>query len=214
MAIRVGGCAFALIMGAALSGWSWSVPAQAAEGAVAGTVLAERAVCFLLDGAQKRALKPGDPVAVGDTVSVPLGAKIKLQMIDGSVIAAGSGSTLTIQGYDVDKTSGQRDAVMALAGGLLRSVVAKATQPSTFEVTTATGVAAVRSTDWFVEATPTNTRVGVLKGVVILTSGATKRAMRIPARWGSHVLAGKDPVPARKWTAAEFADVIRRTDLN
>jgi hypothetical protein len=69
----------------------------------------------------------------------------------------------------------------------------------------------VRSTDWFIEATPGATQVGVLTGSVSLTSTATKRAVTIPARWGARLEAGRDPVPARVWTAAEFAAVITRT---
>ena len=82
-----------------------------------------------------------------------------------------------------------------------------------FEVDTATGVAAVRSTDWFIEARLESTQVGVLDGRVSLKSVATGRSIVIPARWGARVEAGRDPVPARVWTAAEFADFIGRTNL-
>ena len=78
---------------------------------------------------------------------------------------------------------------------------------------TATGVAAVRSTDWFIEARPGSTQVGVLDGRVSLKSVATGREIVIPARWGARVEAGRDPVPARVWTEAEFADFIDLTNL-
>lgn len=187
--------------------------AQAAD-VEAGSVLTLRGTCLLDSHGHKVALQPGDPVHVGDTVDVASGAKIKLRMADGSIVAAGSGSVLTIERYAAGSADTRRDVVMSLASGLLRAVVAQATQPSTFEVTTATGVAAVRSTDWFIEAKPGKTRVGVLKGVVILTSLATRHDMKIPARWGSRVEAGHDPVPARIWTKAEFDDVIARTALD
>ena len=82
-----------------------------------------------------------------------------------------------------------------------------------FEVDTATGVAAVRSTDWFIDARPGSTQVGVLEGRVSLRSVATGREIVIPARWGARVEAGRDPVPARVWTDAEFDDFIGRTNL-
>jgi hypothetical protein len=87
-------------------------------------------------------------------------------------------------------------------------------QPSHFEIRTATGVAAVRSTDWFIEAEPGATQIGVLAGKVSLTSTATQREIEIPARWGARVEAGRDPVPTRVWSAAEFADVIARTNVD
>ncbi len=188
--------------------------AAVAEDGEAGSVLALRGTCLLDDHGQKTPLKPDDVVHVGDTIEVASGAKIKLRMVDGSVVAAGSGSVLTIARYAAEQAGSKRDVVMSLASGLLRAVVAKATQPSTFEITTATGVAAVRSTDWFIEAKPGKTRVGVLKGTVILTSLATHHDMKIPARWGSRVEAGHDPIPARIWTKAEFDDVIARTALD
>jgi hypothetical protein len=83
-----------------------------------------------------------------------------------------------------------------------------------FEVDTATGVAAVRSTDWFIEAQPGSTQVGVLAGRVSLKSTATGHEIVIPGNWGTRVEAGRDPAPARVWTEAEFADFIRRTNLN
>jgi hypothetical protein len=82
-----------------------------------------------------------------------------------------------------------------------------------FEVDTATGVAAVRSTDWFIDAQPGSTQVGVLEGRVSLKSVATGKEIVIPARWGARVEAGRDPVPARVWTAAEFDNFISRTNM-
>jgi hypothetical protein len=35
----------------------------------------------------------------------------------------------------------------------------------------------------------------------------------IPPRWGARLQRGLDPVPPRVWSAAEFADVIGRTDV-
>ena len=74
-------------------------------------------------------------------------------------------------------------------------------------------MAAVRSTDWFIEARPGSTQVGVLDGRVSLRSVATGQEILIPAGWGARVEAGRDPVPARVWTEAEFDDFIRRTNL-
>jgi FecR protein len=79
-----------------------------------------------------------------------------------------------------------------------------------FEVDTATGVAAVRSTDWLIEAQPGSTQVGVLEGRVSLKSVATGKEIVIPAHWGARVEAGRDPVPARVWTGAEFDNFIRQ----
>jgi hypothetical protein len=179
----------------------------------AGAVLALFGQCFVETGGRRNPLKLGDAVHVGDTLEVMAGAKLKLRMSDGSVIAVASGTRVTITEYRVGADTEGREATLSLGEGLLRAVVSTLQGPPHFEVDTATGVAAVRSTDWFIEARSGSTRVGVLDGRVSLKSVATGQEIVIPARWGARVEAGRDPVPARVWTEAEFADFIDRTNL-
>jgi hypothetical protein len=179
----------------------------------AGEVLALVGRCFVETAGRRNALRPGEAVHVGDTLDVTVGGKLKLRMNDGSVIAVASGSHLTIADYRLSNGGEGRHATLSLGEGLLRAVVSVLSGLSHFEVDTATGVAAVRSTDWFIEARPGSTQVGVLDGRVSLKSVATGREIVIPARWGARVEAGRDPVPARVWTEAEFADFIGRTNL-
>jgi hypothetical protein len=189
-------------------------PAGRAAGADAGTVLTFKGDCAVESGGQRSVLKLGDTVHVGDTIDVPDGAKLKLRMVDGSVLSVASGTKMTVAAFSSEGSGGKRDADLSLASGLLRAVVAPAAQGSRFEVDTATGVAAVRSTDWFVEAGAGTMRVGVLKGVVNLESRATRHGVDIPARWGSRLEAGKDPVPPRIWEESEFDRVIAATALD
>jgi hypothetical protein len=179
----------------------------------AGEVLALFGQCFVETAGRRNVLRTGDAVHVGDTLDVSAGAKLKLRMKDGSVLALASGSRLTIADYRIGNGGERRNATLSLGRGLLRAVVSLFKGVPHFEVDTATGVAAVRSTDWFIEARPESTQVGVLDGRVSLKSVATGRAIVIPARWGARVEAGRDPVPARVWTEAEFADFIGRTNL-
>jgi hypothetical protein len=179
----------------------------------AGEVLALLGQCFVETGGRRMPLRLSDPVHIGDMIEVAASAKLKLRMNDGSVIAVASGSQLTISDYRVDSGGASRDATLSLGEGLLRAVVPALQGAPHFEVDTATGVAAVRSTDWFIEARRDSTQVGVLEGRVSLKSVATGREIVIPARWGARVEAGRDPVPARVWTGAEFDDFIRRTNL-
>jgi hypothetical protein len=180
----------------------------------AGTVVAINGQCFAEADGQRRVLRVGDAIYVGETVDVPAGAKLQLRMADGSVISLASGSRMTIHTLQIDTGGQQRDARLTLANGLLRAVVSPVSQPSIFEVDCAAGKAEVRSTDWFIEAQPAWARVGVLAGSVVLTSLATGRSVTIPARWGARLEAGRDPVAARLWTPKEFADVTARTDVH
>jgi hypothetical protein len=185
----------------------------ASQGAPAGQVLALLGQCFFETGGRRTLLKLGDAVHVGDTIEVEAGAKLKLRMSDGSVVAVSALSRLRIADYRVAAGGERRDATLSLGEGLLRAVVPALKGSPHFEVETATGVAAVRSTDWFIEARPGSTQVGVLEGRVSLRSVATGQEILIPTGWGARVEAGRDPVPPRVWTAAEFDDSIRRTNL-
>jgi hypothetical protein len=186
----------------------------AAAGPQAGAVLAMFGPCFGETDGKKTALSLGDAVYITETLNVAAGAKLRLRMNDGSIISIASGTRLTITNYQVGAGGEGRNAVLSLGEGLLRAVVAPVSGSPHFEVDTATGAAAVRSTDWFIEAQPGTTRVGVLEGGVSLKSTATGREIVIPGHWGARVEAGRDPVPARVWSEAEFADFIGRTNLN
>jgi hypothetical protein len=173
----------------------------------AGTAVAVSGSCT----ARGRALKPGDAVQAGDMVDVPAGGKLKLRMADGSVISVAPGSSMTVESYHVGGAG--RHVKLSLTQGLLRAVVAPVGGPSTFEVSTAVGAAAVRSgsADWFINAQPGSAQVGVLDGDVDLTSAATGRLVSIVSHWGTRLEAGRDPVPPRNWTEAEFDAVTDST---
>ncbi len=187
--------------------------AGVALAAPAGTVVGLLGACFVESGGARSALQLGQSIQVGDTVDVPASGKLKLRMGDGSVMSLASGTRMAIAGYAVDSAGQRQTARLSLAQGLLRAVVAPVERPANFEVDTAVGTAAVRSTDWFVEGSASSMQVGVLSGSVDMTSAATKRRETIPARWGARLEAGRDPVPARVWSKAEFDAVIARTEL-
>ena len=183
--------------------------ADAAPAAMpAGTVVAVSGSCT----ARGHALKPGDAVQVSDTINVPAGGKLKLRMADGSVISVAPGSSMTVESYTFGGGAG-RDVKLSLTQGLLRAVVAPVGGPSTFEVSTAVGAASVRSAsvEWFFKAEPGSAQVGVLDGHVDLTSAATGHSVSIPGHWGTRLETGRDPVPPRNWTEAEFEAVTDST---
>jgi hypothetical protein len=181
--------------------------------APAGTVVGLSGQCMVDSGGARSALRLGQAVQVSDTVEIPAGGKLKLRMADGSVVSVAEGSRVTIGAYAVNAAGQRENAHLSLGQGLLRAVVAPVERPASFEVETAVGTAAVRSTDWFVEAQGGGMQVGVLTGSVDMVSRATRRGVVIPARWGGRLEAGRDPVPPRVWSQAEFDAVIARTNV-
>ena len=178
-----------------------------------GNVVGVQGQCTVQRQGRAVSLKLGETMLASDTITVPAGCKLKLRMSDGSVISLGSGTQVTLAAYQIDAAGQRQNVQLSLAQGLMRAVVSPVDHPATFEVSTAVGTAAVRSTDWFIEATPGAAQVGVLSGSVTLTSNATQRSVTIPARWGARLEAGRDPVEARVWSPQEFQAVISRTDV-
>jgi hypothetical protein len=183
--------------------WASATPATPA-----GTVVVVSGSCT----DHGRVLKSGDAVQISDTVEVPAGGNLKLQMADGSMISVAPGSSMTVANYNFSGSG--RDVRLSLTQGLLRAQVSLVTGSSTFEVSTAVGIASVGSdsADWFIKAQAGSAQVGVLTGTVDLTSAVTGQSVTIPARWGTRLETGLDPVLPRVWTQKEFSGVIHLTE--
>jgi hypothetical protein len=186
----------------------------AAWAAPAGSVVGLSGNCTIESGGSRAPAKLGQQVQVGDAVDVPANGKLKLRMIDGSIVSIASGSHMTVASYDVDAAGHRQDAKLTLEQGLLRAVVTPVQQqPAGFEVGTAAGSAGVRSTDWFIETAPGWVQVAVLTGSVSLSSATTGAATIVPARSGAKLETDHEPAVLRQWTTAEFQRLISRTEL-
>jgi hypothetical protein len=183
--------------------WAYTAAAMPA-----GTVIGVSGSCT----DHGRVLNRGDPVQIGDTLNVPAGANLKLQMADGSVISVAPDSSMTVASYSIDGSG--RNVRLWLAGGVLRAQVTSVTGPSTFEVSTAVGTASVgsASADWFIRAQVGSAQVGVLAGTVDLASSVAGKSVSIPAHWGTRLEAGGAPVLPRVWPQVDFNALSRLTE--
>jgi len=178
----------------------------------AGTVVGITGECFVESSGQRSALALGAAVAIGDIVDVSSAGKLKLRMSDGSILSLAPGTRVTVTTYQTDASGQRLNAELSLAQGLLRAVVAPVSRPAVFEVTTATGTAAVRSTDWLIEAKPDGTEVVVISGSVNLSSLATGVQVLIPANHSASVGLGLDPTPPRPLESAQISDLVARAE--
>ena len=181
--------------------------------ATAGSVVGISGACFIESEGKRLPLKLGADIHVADTLDVPAGGKLKLRMADGSILSVAAGTQLTVAAYNIDADGKRHDATLSLGQGLLHAVVSPGSPPAPFEVDTAVGAAGVRSTDWFIEAQPGETVVGVMAGSVALTGKATGATVVIPARSGARVSTGQDPTPPIPWKQAQFNALLARTEL-
>jgi len=181
--------------------------------ASAGSVIGLSGTCTVERGGQRFGLAIGTPVEVGDTLQVPPDGKLKLRMADGSILSLAAGSVMRIDSYAVDPGGQREGAGMSMGQGLIHAITAPVSRPASFEINTAVGTAAVRSTDWFIESGPAGSTVAVQSGGVLLASRATGHGVLVPQGSGSTVAPGRDPAPPRPWSAAEFAALLARTEL-
>jgi len=186
----------------------WAPPAIAAA---CGEVLAMSGTATIETGGQQRPAAVGEPVQVGDTITVPQNAKVRLHMDDGSIVTVAAGTQMTIGKYDVDATGTRQEAELTMPAGLMRAVVSAGGGTPNFEVKTATGVAAVRGTEWYVDAQGDTTQVYVVTGDVSLADAAGRNAVTIPKMSASSVVAHKTPTPIRPVSQLELNGLAERT---
>lgn len=188
-------------------------PATAAD-AVIGSVLAVRGAVFTDTAGTLQPLAADAPVRQGDAI-VSRNGKARIVLDDGTVVSVGENTRVQIAEYERPST-GIR-ARLALVSGALRLLVAKITPDGNFEVETETAIAAVRGTEWIIEATSEQTSVALLSGKVAVSGRGSEGRMTVllasPGQ-GTDVRRGAPPTPPIAWGTRRFADVLARATFN
>ena len=146
----------------ALAAWLMLNPWMTASAAdvVVGSVLAVRGAVFSDTAAGQQPLVVNAAVHRGDTI-VTVAGKAKIALNDGSIISIGENSRVAACRLRRQGLEQRRSRVTLLTGVLRAARRHRTTSPGTFEVETETAIAAVRGTDWVIEATPERTSVAV-----------------------------------------------------
>ena len=110
-------------------------------------------------------LAEGTDLMAGDEIWTGPDARLKLQFRDGSTMTMGENSKLKIDKAAFD-SSGKRDVATSLLDGIVRCVVAKASEGSSFQVSSSLVTSAARGTEWIVSIKDHTTALVVLHGVV------------------------------------------------
>ena len=200
----------ALVVGMLVT-WAGTV---AAADALVGSVLAARGAVFLETAAGQQPLTRNAPIHLGDTI-VSAEGKAKIALDDGTIVSVGENSRVRVAEFD--RSAGDFKTRASLISGVLRLLVAKVTPAGKFEIETETAIAAVRGTDWVVEATPERTSVAIVSGVVAVSSRAEQAPATVvldAAGQGTDVRRGSAPTPVAQWGAQRFADTVARATFD
>ena len=189
-------------------------PTIAAE-AVIGSVLAVRGAVFTDTGGTLQPLAADAPVRQGDAI-VSRNGKARIGLDDGTVVSVGENTRVRIGEYERARTGVK--ARLALVSGALRLLVAKVAPDGNFEVETETAIAAVRGTEWIIEATAEQTSVALLSGKVAVSGrggeGGRMTVLLASPGQGTDVRRGAPPTPPIAWGIRRFADVLARATFN
>jgi len=128
-------------------------------------------VTGILPGVTRNGARIGlkDMIQNTDNFSTDSSGRIGIELQDGSILSAGSGTRFRIVKHDPQTG----ETLVNLNAGSLRSRVVKLRHSGRFEIATTQGTISAMGTDFFVDVTPENTEVLVYSGVVIVTSAST-----------------------------------------
>lgn len=150
--------------------------ASAAKTRAAGTDIGEiaklRGTARLLRGNTSQFAKQGMSLDIGDILLTGPDARLRVRLLDGSMLTLGENSRLVIDQASFDPASGDREVGVSLFDGILRSSVAKVKGRSVFEVKSNLVASAARSTEWVLELKGPAASLMVIEGTVAATATA------------------------------------------
>ena len=198
-----------------LTAASWLAAPALAEPAPAtvGKVVDQRGAVTVIRQDRAVALVIGAPVFRRDQIHTGADSRVKLELIDGTVLAIGSGSQLTVAEYVTDGDQGRLQGAISLLLGILRATVATGLSPGAFDVESRAAVASVRSTDFIMEATNGHCAVLVIEGEVAVspTSAGTGEGVTLDAGQGTDVETDSPPTEPKIWGQSRVDAFLART---
>lgn len=125
--------------------------ANAAEPAVAGTVLQIRGAAFASHRESSDNLTKGMAVSIGDHIVTGHNTRIALKMTDGAVLTLGADTELSINDYRYSPQAQQGSASLELFKGAFRAVTGAIgkLKERDFRVKTTAGTIGIRGTDFW-----------------------------------------------------------------
>jgi ferric-dicitrate binding protein FerR (iron transport regulator) len=153
-----------------------------------------------------------DAVNWNDLVQTLETGRVRIQLLDGSVLNVGARSQMHI----IEHNPKTQQTQVELTLGRVRSQVVKLTKPgASFQMKTQTAVIGVVGTIFVVEATQSSTRVTCIEGKVTVENINPSVRGRVQLQEGQSttVLTGAAPTAAAPANAAELQTAMERTEV-
>lgn len=195
--------------------WGPDASAQPRDSVGRVTALAGSATVFHKDSLQPRPLALRSSLYQEDLIRTDAASKIGLTFLDGTVVNLGEATHLEITSYVYSPRDKTQTSLLSFPVGVLRAIVKQVFPRSTFEVTTATAVAAIRGTDWMGEVKADSTAIVVLQGKVAVAHarrGITGE-VTLTEGMGTTVQADQPPSAPTQWGQARVNALLQATSL-
>jgi hypothetical protein len=150
-----------------------------------------------------------------DRIQTMAAAKVKLALVDSTVLTLGPESSLRLTEYVYTPHTQTQKSVLEMVAGAFRVAVQKVLPQGVFEVHTSNAVAAIRGTDWMLQVQPDATAVVVLEGQVAVRHARPDigGTVVLTAGQGTDVRGNAAPTPPKQWGAARVEALRQATTL-
>ena len=196
---------------------SGALAPAAAQPAPVGTVeaLVGTAVVTRHGTGEAGPLAVGAELFEGDRIRTEIGSRLRLALRDGSVLACGEATGLTLDRALYAPEPASRSYLVRVSFGIVRAVVELLAAPAAFEMQTRTAVISVRGTEWIAEVQRAATAVVALDGQVAVRNAdpAVPGAVVLGPGEGVTVTAGAPPPAPTVWGDARRNAFIERTRI-
>jgi hypothetical protein len=150
-----------------------------------------------------------------DRIQTMAASRVKLVLVDDTVLTLGPESSLRLTEYVYTPSSQHRKSVLQAFVGVFRIAVQKVLPEGVFEVHTSNAVAAIRGTEWMAEVKPETTAVVVLEGQVAVRHARPDigGAVVLTTGEGTDVRGNQAPTPPKTWGTARVEALRQATTL-
>lgn len=141
------------------------------------------------------------PVYPGDIIQTGTASKIRLALLDGTVLTLGEQGTLRLTEFVYAPARPTRTTVLTIARGIFRVVAETLFPGARVEVTTPTAIAAIRGTDWMGEVKAESTAIVALQGRVAISHvrPEIRGTVILTPGMGTTVTTDQPPTPPDRW---------------
>lgn len=188
----------------------------AAQDSIVGAVVERSGTATVVQDGRPRMLDPGLELHLEDRIYTGAEGKVRIRLVDGSLLTVGPGSELQLTEFHRRLGSDGEalfDGLLDLVRGIVRATLSEAPQDRRFEIHTRAAAAAARSTEFVVVDDRESSAVFVVEGGVAVRSPVAPGEVLLGPGEGSDVPLGEAPGAPVEWGAPRVEKVLDLTTL-